>query len=234
MTNTSDQLNVPRHLGLILDGHRRWAKKKGIPQLEGHRQGYKHIKEIGFAALERGVKVVSAFGFSTENWKRDPEEVTYLMDLFEWVLTHEVDEMHEKNVRVRWLGSKERLKPRTLQLIEAAEAKTADNTGGVFAIAVNYGGQQEIADAAAKLIKAGVNADDVTPEKFSQYLYAPEVPPVDLLIRTSGEQRISGFMLYRADYAELMFIDKHWPDFSLEDLDLALTDFASRQRRFGN
>ncbi|HSX47970.1 MAG TPA: polyprenyl diphosphate synthase [Candidatus Nanoarchaeia archaeon] len=232
-SDTSQGLNVPTHLGLILDGNRRWAKDRGMPAFEGHRQGYLNLKTIAQAARERGVKYLSAFVFSTENWQRSKEEVNYLMNLFYWVATHEVDELHKNNVRLRFIGSEEHLTPKLLKAMREVEEKTKSNSGGTLALCLNYGGKQEIADAAAAMIRDGVKAEDVTPEKISSYLYAPDIPPVDLVIRTSGEQRISGFMLWRAEYSEMLFVKKHWPDFTVEDLDSALSTFANRDRRFG-
>lgn len=229
--NTHSQ--VPRHIGFILDGHRRWAKEHNIPLLEGHRQGYKNFKKIGLAALDRGVEFVSAYIWSKENWQRSVEEVNYIMKLLLWVADHELDDIHSRGVRVVFLGNDEKLDPRVIKAMQNAEAKTAKNTKGTLALCLNYGGQQEIVDATKNLILAGVEADTITPEIFAQSLYAPDVPALDLLIRSSGEQRISGFMLWRAAYAELMFVDKKWPDFSEDDLDSALASYQTRQRRFG-
>lgn len=231
MNMSEAEQTIPTHLGLILDGNRRWAKSQGLPTLEGHRKGYENLKDIGKAAIERGVSYVSAYIFSTENWNRTPVEVKYLMGMAYDMVTRDVKEFNDENIRVVWLGSPEHVSKKLLNAIAAAEEKTAHNTKGTLAICFNYGGQQEIVDAAQKLINSG--ADSITPESFAQALYAPEVPPVDLLIRTSGEQRLSGFMLWRAAYAELYFAKKHWPEFSREDLDVALGDYANRQRRFG-
>lgn len=224
---------VPQHLGFILDGNRRWAKERDLPTLEGHKKGYEILKHIGELALDRGVKYLSAFVFSTENWKRSKEEVNYLMKLAYWVATNEVEEMHKKNIRVRFLGERTGIAPNLLKAIDRAEEKTKNNTRGTLAICFNYGGQQEIATAAAKMVKDGVKAEDVTPEKISEYLYDPDIPPLDLMVRTSGEQRISNFMLWRVAYAELMFVDKHWPDFTEADLDACIAEYSSRSRRFG-
>ncbi len=226
--------SMPRHLGLILDGNRRWAKEQGLPQLEGHRKGWENLKIIADAALDRGVEYLSAFVFSTENWKRSQEEVSYLMRLLTWVCKTEIKEINKKNVRVVVLGSREGLSKSVLKAIDIAESTTADNTGGTLALCINYGGQLEIADAVKKIIEKGVKKDDVTPDTVEQYLYSPDIPPMDLIIRTSGEQRLSNFMLWRAAYSELCFVDKYWPDFSVQDLDNCLAEYASRQRRFGS
>lgn len=224
---------VPTHVGLILDGNRRWAREQGLPTLQGHKKGYENLKTVADAAFGRGVKYLSAFVFSTENWKRSKEEVGYLMELLFWVATHEVVEMDRKNIRLKFIGRPEGLSKKILKAIEAAEAKTAKNTGGTLGLCLNYGGHWEIADAAAKMLAEGVDPKAVTPEVFAKYLYAPELPMIDLMIRTSGEQRLSGFMLYRMEYAEMLFVEKHWPAFTPADLDEALAVYAGRQRRFG-
>lgn len=229
----SQQNHVPRHIGFILDGHRRWAQEHNIPLLEGHRQGYKNFKKIGLAALNRGVECVSAYVWSKENWQRSAEEVSYIMKLLLWVADHELDDIHEKNVRVIFLGNDERLDAKIIKAIRNAEKRTAANTGGTLALCLNYGGRQEIVDATKRMIAARTQADAITVDTFAKQLYSPQVPDVDLVIRSSGEKRLSGFMLWRAAYAELMFVDKKWPDFTEEDLDDALRNYCCRDRRFG-
>lgn len=224
---------LPVHLGLILDGNRRWAKEHGLRPFEGHRRGYMRLKKVALAAFERDIKYVSAFVFSTENWQRGDEEVTYLMDLLKWIATYELNKLHKKNIRVIYIGLERGLSQDVLKAIRAGEAKTVNNNGGTLVLCLNYGGQQELSDAAASLIREGVAADDVTPELLARHLYSPELPPIDFIIRTSGEQRLSGFMLWSAAYAELKFVLKHWPAFTVADLDAALLDYAGRKRRFG-
>jgi undecaprenyl diphosphate synthase len=226
-------VELPKHVGIIPDGNRRWAKAKGRPSLEGHQAGVEALKRVCYAGLDRGIKTITYFAFSSENWERTPDEVKYLMTLFVNKLTNEIAEVHDKNVRFRMLGSRTGLGKKLLDAIDRAEALTADNQGGTLAICLNYGGEQELADAAAELIRQGTKAEEVTPELLAQHLYVPELPPLDLVIRTSGEHRTSGFMMYRAAYAELYFADKHWPDFAATDLDAALADYAKRKRRFG-
>ena len=234
MTNPDTAKNiVPTHLGLILDGNRRWARAEGLPTLEGHKRGYANLKAIARAASERGVKYVSAYVFSTENWNRSQEEVAYLMKLLLWVAKHEVKQLHKDNVRVVFLGSKDRLSASIIEAMAKAEAMTAQNTGGTLALCLNYGGHQEIADACKQIAETGIRAEGITPERIQKHLYGPDLPPIDLIIRTSGEQRLSGFMLWSASYAELLFVDKPWPAFNADDLDAALAEYASRQRRFG-
>jgi len=231
MTNNSV---VPKHLGLILDGNRRWAKAQGLPKLEGHREGYSNLKTIGKAAIKRGVKYVSAYVFSTENWNRSKNEVSYLMKLLIWVAEHEVDELHKDNIRVICVGSEDRLNNKTLQAIKRADEKTKNNTAGSLALGLNYGVHQDITDAVKSIIGSEISAEDVTPEVIEQHLYAPDIPPIDLITRTSGEQRLSNFLLWRAAYSELLFVKKHWPAFTEADLDEALVVYAQRQRRFGH
>lgn len=231
--NQQSSTEIPTHIGLILDGNRRWAKEKGLRPFEGHRRGYLQLKKISLAAFERRVQYVSAYVFSVENWNRSEQEVAYLMDLLHWVATYEVNKLHKHNVRVLFLGTKKGLPENIIDDIKNAEDKTAQNTSGTLALCLNYSGQQELSDAAASLIRSGVKADEVTPELVTKYMYGPSLPPLDLIIRTSGEQRLSGFMLWSAAYAELKFVLKYWPAFTVADLESALQDYARRQRRFG-
>ena len=224
---------MPAHLGLILDGNRRWARERGLQPFEGHRRGYLRLKNIAIASFDRGIKYVSAFVFSTENWNRSDSEVAYLMDLLQWVASYETRNLHKKNVKVKFIGLKSGLRPEIVKAIEKAESLTSQNTHGTLILCLNYGGQQEIADAAASLISNGTKASEVTPELIAKHLYDPSLPPIDLIIRTSGEQRLSGFMLWSAAYAELKFVLKNWPAFTVADLDAALTDYAKRERRYG-
>lgn len=229
----SESQTVPVHLGIILDGNRRWARAQGLSTFEGHMRGYDNLKDIVKNAINRGVAYISAFIFSTENWNRTPKEVKYLMDLAYKMLTRDVDELNKENIRVVWLGSPDKISGKLLAAIKEAEKRTRHNTKGTLCICFNYGGQQELVDAARQLIASGLEPVQVSLETLAASLYQPDVPPIDLLIRTSGEHRTSGFMLYRAAYAELVFVDKFWPDFTTEDLDAALTHYAKRQRRFG-
>ncbi len=224
---------VPLHVGLILDGNRRWAKKRGLPSIEGHRQGADVLQKVTSAAFERGVKYVSAYVFSTENWQRTQEEVSYLMKLVSRMLEKYLAEVKQEDIRIVVLGSREGLDKNVIKAIEKAESETATNTKGTIALCFNYGGQQEIVDAARTLVEKGTPAHEITAEALSGELYHPEIPPVDLMIRTSGEQRISNFMLWRVVYAELYFTNTYWPDFTAEHMDAALEEYAHRQRRYG-
>jgi len=225
---------VPRHVGYIVDGNRRWAKKHGLPSYEGHLAGYNALKDIAIATLEAGTEYMSAYVFSTENWKRSADEVKRLIGITMKLLTVDVPEFNNRNVRLKVLGSREGVDKRVVKAIEAAEIATADNTGGTFALCFNYGGQLEIADAVKKIVQSGVSADKVTPELITENLYVPEVPPMDLVVRTSGEMRLSNFMLWRAAYSELIFLDKMWPEMTKDDVTSILKEYSRRQRRFGS
>lgn len=228
----SDQV-IPTHVGLILDGNRRWAKERGLPTLEGHRQGAEAFREVALEAFNRGVKYVSAYAFSTENWQRTEEEVGYLMRLFVKAVEKHLDTFDKANIRIVILGRMSELPDDARLALERTEQKTNSNTRGTLAICVNYGGQEELVDAVKQIVDAGTTADNIDRDAIKSALYHPEVPGIDLLIRTSGERRTSGYMLYRSDYAELYFTDILWPDFNGEQLDMALKDYALRKRRFG-
>lgn len=224
---------IPKHVGFIVDGNRRWAKMHGLPAYEGHMAGYNAIHEVAEAAFDAGVQYMSAYIFSTENWKRSEDEVSRLMGLVLKLLTADLPIFEKKNIRLRVLGSRERVSEKILKAIDDAEARTAANTAGTLAVCFNYGGQLEIADACKKIVQSGIEADEVTAELIGQYLYAPEVPPIDLVVRTSGERRLSNSMLWRSAYSELLFLDKPWPDMTKDDVAAILKEYTRRQRRFG-
>jgi undecaprenyl diphosphate synthase len=224
----------PAHLGFIVDGNRRWAKSRGLSTMEGHEQGLKTLIKVAEDVFSKGVKILSVFVFSTENWNRSKQEVDYLMNLFVTRLDIEVKKLHKNGIRVIFLGNRtEHITPKILKMIEDSEKLTAKNQRGTLVFCFNYGGQLEIAEACQKIIEAGTPASAVTPELISQHLYHPEIPPLDMMVRTSGEQRISNFMLWRINYAEMLFLDKMWPDMTPDDVDLILAEYASRNRRFG-
>ena len=234
MTKDNTQiLKVPNHLGLIVDGNRRWARDHQLSVAQGHRQGYQNFKTVALAAFKYGVRYVSAYVFSTENWQRDRQEVRDIMKILGWVLRHEVKSINKDNIRVRVIGSKAKLGAALLTAIHDAEKLTEDNTRGTILLCLDYGGQQEIVDAIKTIVASGTRPEDVTTELVSQNLYVPDVPPLDLIIRTSGEQRLSNFMAWRSVYSELMFPRKYWPDFNERDLLQAFNAYAARQRRFG-
>ena len=224
---------IPQHIGFVVDGNRRWAKKHGLPTYEGHLAGYNSLKDVLIESLNRGVKYASAYVFSTENWKRTAEEVNNLMGLLLRVLESDVPIFVENRIRLRVIGTREGLPKAVIKAIDRAEATTAELDGGELLLCLNYGGHLEIADACKKIIESGVAADEVTPELIAKNLYVPEVPPCDLIVRSSGEQRLSNFMLWRAAYSELMFIDKNWPDMTKDDVSVILEEYQRRNRRFG-
>lgn len=229
----SETITAPKHLGLILDGNRRWAREHNLTIAQGYLEGYKALKGIVKSAIRHGVSYVSAYVFSTENRKRNQEEVRDLMRLLLWVLKHEVKELHREGIRVRVIGSKLEIGHAMLRAIHNAEDLTKDNDRGTLLLCLDYGGQQEIVEATKRIVAAGYEPDVITPELLSQYLYAPDVPPLDLVIRTSGEQRLSNFMLWESAYSELLFAKVHWPDFDEKELLKAFKKYSQRQRRFG-
>lgn len=222
-----------RHLAMIIDGNRRWARERGLPTLEGHRRGYDKVKRVGEWCLARGIEQLTVFAFSVENWNRSAEEVAYLMDLIHRALTKEVDFYMEKNIRLRVIGRREGLSDELKTAIKHAEQKTAGNTAGQVNLCINYGGRAEIVDAVRSLIARDVSADDITEDAISSALWTAGIPDPDLLVRTSGEQRLSGFLTWEGVYSELLFLTKHWPDFSEEDLDAVIAEYEQRERRFG-
>lgn len=224
---------LPQHIGFIVDGNRRWARQHGLPTYEGHLAGYNALQEILLETLRRGVRYASAYVFSTENWKRSQDEVRYLMKLLLRVLKSDLPVFIENNVRLRVIGTRDGLNPALLKAIDEAEAKTKDLTGGELLLCLNYGGQLEIADAVKKIVQSGVSAEAITPDMIADNLYAPEVPACDLIVRTSGEHRLSNFMVWRAAYSELLFVDKNWPEMTKEDVTGILEEYSRRNRRFG-
>jgi len=225
--------SVPVHLGLILDGNRRWARARGLPDTEGHREGVETLRKIVRAGFSHGVHYISAYVFSTENWKRTKSEVKFLISLALRFLDNDLDQLHKDGIRVVIIGSRFGLSKKVVNAIDKAEQRTKDNQGGVLALCLNYGGHEELVAAVKKILRARIQADQLDEATIAEYLYHPEVPPLDMIIRTSGEQRLSNFMLWRSEYAELKFVDKNWPDFSPADLDEALADYAQRERRLG-
>ena len=221
---------IPAHIGIILDGNRRWAKQRGLKGVEGHVEGFKTLQTIADYALEQGVKYLSVYAFSTENWARDKEEVKFLMALLRKMLKKEIANLHNKSVRFLWFGQEDKLDKKLVDELNNAVKMTENNQKGTFNLCFNYGGRAEIVRAALKASKEGT----ITEETIINNLYGgSQTPDIDLLIRTSGEQRISNFMLWRVAYSELYFSSKLWPDFSKIDLDDAMAEYASRQRRFG-
>jgi len=224
---------IPKHVGYIVDGNRRWAKLHGLPAYEGHLAGYSALHEVVQASFDADITYVSVYLFSTENWKRSEQEVSRLMGLALKLLTSDLHLFDENNIKLKVLGSRERISSKIIDAIDKAEAQTAGNGKGTLAICFNYGGQLEIVDAVKKVIQSGVTQEFVTLELIAQKLYEPEVPALDLIVRTSGEQRISNFMLWRAAYSEFLFLEKLWPDMTKDDVTAILEEYSRRNRRIG-
>lgn len=230
--------SVPGHIAIVMDGNGRWANKRGLTRTEGHRAGEQALLEVIAGAIEAGVTHVTAYAFSTENWKRSPDEVRFLMGYNKDVLRRRRDLLNQWGVKVRWSGARPRLWPSVLNELLEAERLTAGNTGLTLTMAVNYGGRQEIVDAVNKLsikIAAGkVGPGSVTEKTIKNELYVPELPDVDLFLRSSGENRVSNFLPWQSSYAEYLFMSELWPDFTRETLWAAITEYQNRQRRFGS
>jgi len=224
---------MPRHIGIIMDGNRRWAEERGLSAKEGHTKGQETLRAISQAAFEAGVQYVSVYAFSTENWRRTEEEVGHLMLLLVRGVDKYMQEFNNAGVRIVFIGQRENLDNKVVNAIEKAEENTKSNQKGTLVICFNYGGQQEIIDATKKIVASGIPPEEISDDVMAASLYSPEIPSVDLVIRTSGEQRLSNFMLWRAAYSEFYFVDKHWPDFTSEDLTQALQVYVERGRRFG-
>ena len=219
-----------RHLGVICDGNRRWAKEKGLPTFKGHEKGLSVIEEMVDAADKAGIPFVSFYVFSTENWNRTAEEVGYLMKLIEVKVMGLAKKMKARNGKMVILGSKKKVDPKLAAMLEKAEKLTEDCTGITVGICFNYGGELEIAEAAT--IANEVDGE-ITPKTIRKHLYHPEIPDIDMVVRTSGEERISGFMLWRSSYAEFFFMKKYFPDIVPEDMDMIIKEYENRHRRFG-
>ncbi len=234
---TRDGATQPLHVAVIMDGNGRWAKARGLPRIAGHRRGVEVAREVVEAAADSGVSVLTLFGFSSENWNRPKGEIRDLMGLLRLYLRNEVGNLHKNGVRLRVVGERSALAADIVSLIEDAEALTIENTRLTLVIALNYGGRQEITTAArrvAEAVKAGLLApEDITEAVFSDHLFLADLPDPDLLIRTSGEQRVSNFLLWQLAYTEFVFVDTYWPDFSRERFDEAVVEFQGRERRFG-
>jgi len=221
---------IPYHLGIIIDGNRRWAREKGLPALEGHRKGLAKVKELIKWSKERGVKILTLFVFSTENWKRTKREVNFLMKLAKSAIADNLKELHREGIKVRIIGQRERLPGFLQKTIAQAEELTKNNKGMVLNFALSYGGRAEITEAIKKIIENKIPPEKINENVVSQNLWTSDL---DLIIRTGKEQRISNFLIWQAAYSELYFCKKYWPDFNEKDLDEALADYARRQRRFG-
>ena len=221
---------VPRHVGFILDGNRRWAQENSVSNFMGHKAGAELVHEIAEYAIDSGVQYITFYVFSKENWNRSKEEVSYLMGLMPILFKKYLHRFHERVIRVRWFGNYDGLSKKEIKLVDDAVEQTKNNTKGNVGFCFNYGGKDEIVDAVNDVIKQG---SEVTTESITEHLYEPDVPDLDILVRTSGEQRISNFMMWRSAYAELLFMDKHWPEVTSQDVTMVIEEYLRRQRRFG-
>jgi len=232
-----DRFDVPRHIAIIMDGNGRWAAERGLPRAEGHRRGVEALRRTVRAAGDLGVSVLTIFSFSSENWSRPPAEISDLMSLLRRFIRNDLAELHQANVRVRVIGKRDDLDPEICRLLVEAEELTRGNDGLTLVVAFNYGARQEIAraarDIAIEVAQGRLAANDISPELFARYLQAPDIPDPDLIIRTSGEQRLSNFLLWQAAYSELIFVPLNWPDFDRAALEGAIAEYRRRERRFG-
>jgi undecaprenyl diphosphate synthase len=216
-----------------MDGNGRWAKKRGLPRLEGHKAGTENIQLVTEIFAEYKIKYLTLFAFSTENWNRPSAEVRGLLKILSDRLDHEIKRLHEKNIRVRHLGKLNALSSGLQRKIKAAIELTSNNTGGTLIMAFDYGGRAEIVEAVRRVLSTGISAQDLNEDRFKKYLYAPDIPDPDLIIRTGGETRLSNFLLWQTAYSELYFTEVLWPDFNRAEIDKALAVYKSRHRRFG-
>ncbi|WP_454018185.1 isoprenyl transferase [Azospirillum sp. Marseille-Q6669] len=233
----SRPLRPPAHVAVIMDGNGRWAKSRGLPRTAGHKKGVDAVRRTVEAAGDLGIGYLTIFSFSSENWRRPEEEVSDLMQLLRFYLRSEIADLHRNGVRLRVIGDRARLSKDIVGLIENAENLTRDNRRLTLVVALSYGSRQEITLAARRLaeeVKAGtLDPADITEDRLSERLFTADIPDPDLIVRTSGEKRISNFLLWQAAYAELVFVDTLWPDFSKRDLEAAIEEFHRRERRFG-
>ena len=233
MSSASTPTQVPYHLAIIMDGNGRWAKARGLPRLAGHRAGTENLRRILRACVKHGVKILTLYAFSTENWGRPAEEVRGLMTILEQVIEHELKELHEEGVRINHIGRAAGISPRLQKKIKQAVDLTQANTTLTLNVALNYGGRQEIIDAIRRILQDGIQPDQIDDALMNQYLYTAGQPDPDLIVRTSGEMRVSNFLIWQGAYAELYVTPTYWPDFDENELQLALAHYASRERRFG-
>ncbi len=227
----ADMKSVPVHIAIIMDGNGRWAQKRGLPRTEGHREGVKTVKRIVKAASDSGVRYLTLYAFSTENWKRSKEEVNFLLNLFAEAVRGYLDELKQNNVRLKFIGDIQSLPYFLRKVIEYAESATKKDTGLTLNIAINYGGRREIVQAVKKICKERI--EEIDEENFSDYLYTAGQPDPDIIIRTSGEKRLSNFLLYQSSYSELFFTDTLWPDFTEDEFLEILGEYSKRKRKFG-
>lgn len=224
---------VPTHIGFILDGNRRWARKHGLPTYEGHLAGYNALKDVIDAASDAGVKYISFYSWSTENWTRAEDEIRGVMRLIRRLFKTDIKELQKAGYKLVVLGTRDKLPEDVSQMIDEAEASSSTGTRATLVMCFNYGGQQEITDATRRALRAGADPETLDVETMNRYMDHPEVPACDLIVRTSGEQRLSNFMLWRSAYSELLFLDKYWPEMTPDDVTAILDEYAARDRRHG-
>ncbi len=227
-----EEYKIPNHVSIIMDGNGRWATRRGLKRSEGHLEGSKTLEKLAIHAIEKGVKVLSVYAFSTDNFKRSSEEVDYLMNLFIKMFTHKFATLKKKGIKVVFSGRKENLREDVLKAMDKIVSETKDNTTGILNVCLNYGGQEEIVDAIKKIVESGVNPDEIDKNTMYKYLYN-ELPPIDLLIRTSGECRVSNYMIYQMAYSEFYFTDVLFPDFNEDEFDKAIDAYNGRDIRLG-
>ncbi len=224
---------LPRHIAMIMDGNRRWGEQRGIARLKSHEHGYEAFKKTVTAVFQRGIEYLTVFAFSTENWNRPPAEVAFLMQLFDRALAEQSVQLHDEGISIRFIGDRNGLPPHLQDRMTALEKDTAHFMGKTLVMAMNYGGRAEIVAAVRKICSEHADPNDITEEYFASHLFTAGIPDPDLVIRTSGECRTSGFLPWQTVYSELYFTEKFWPDFDEEELERALAAYASRVRRFG-
>jgi len=225
--------DIPRSVAIIMDGNSRWAAGEGLTVADGHREGTRALRRTVEAAIDLGIESLTVYAFSTENWLRPPQEVDALMEIFGETIERELPDLAKQGVRTRFVGRRDRVSSELKERMENLEAETAHRDRLSLWIAFDYGGRAELADAARRVVEAGLRPDEIDEDVLAKFLYAPELPDPDLLIRTSGELRISNFLLWQLAYAELIFTDRRWPEFGEDDLRSAVVEYAARQRRFG-
>lgn len=228
-----DEENKIKHLAVIMDGNGRWAKERSLPKVEGHRKGAEAALALVKASVERGIDYLTLYAFSSENWLRPVEEVSDILGLLSLYLSKEMASLNENNIRLKVVGNLSKLDPKIVKSIDDAVDLTRNNNAMTLCIAFGYGAREELLHSVKNIVNSGVKAKDITQRMITEHMYDPEMPDVDLMIRTSGECRVSNFLLWQIAYAELYFPNKYWPDFDKEDLDLAIEDFKKRKRNFG-
>lgn len=227
-------MKIPNHLGIIIDGNRRWAKKKGLPSFYGHKKGLDNVKKILDYCLDKGVKVLTLYAFSSENWNRTKKEIEYLMKLFGETLNKKnIKDLNERGVKLRIIGQKEKLPQILQELIVKSEKETKNNKKGIINLAISYGGRPEIVQAVKSIINKKIPANKITEDTINNHLWTAGQPYPDLIIRTGGEHRLSNFLTWQSAYSELYFPKKFWPEFTTKDIDKAFEEYANRHRRFG-